>query len=514
MPMSPPPPDPAHDGTAVAVGLRPAWVLAALALWLLATLGLRPLLLPDEGRYAGVALEMLRGDGLVPTLHGLPFFHKPPLMYWLDMAAMAVFGVDPFAARCAPAVGAWLMGAALYLDLRRRRGAHEAAVALAVLATMPFFFVGGQYANHDMLVAGCITVVVLCVRRAVDDPRHTALRWLIGAWVAAAFALLAKGLIGVVLPALVLAPWLLAQRRWRDLLRLLHPAGLAVFALIAAPWFVLMQMRYPGFVDYFFVEQHFRRFAQAGFNNAQPFWFYLPVLLSLTLPWSLWLPGLARAWWARPRGAPRGAAGTGDAALYAWWIVAVLGFFSLPQSKVVGYVLPALAPLAALLGAAASRGSAWRRVLPLAAAACLAVVAALAWKAPGSHRDVAQALAARAGADDRVVFVQEVFFDVPFYARLTRPPILLADWDDPQIGERDDWHKELRDAARFDPDAAAARLWPTDRAAALLCRPDTVWFIAAADWRPSPGLAGLEPVVGARHARLWRGEGGPRPGCP
>ena len=87
------------------------WPLILLALWLLATLGLRPLMLPDEGRYAMVAREMLLGDGLVPTMNGLPFFHKPPLFYWIDMAAMHLFGITPFAARVAPMLGAWLMGA-------------------------------------------------------------------------------------------------------------------------------------------------------------------------------------------------------------------------------------------------------------------------------------------------------------------------------------------------------------------------------------------------------------------
>jgi 4-amino-4-deoxy-L-arabinose transferase-like glycosyltransferase len=93
---------------------RPRTVLLLLALWLLATLGLRPLLLPDEGRYANVARSMLTsngGDGLVPLLGGLPFFHKPPLLYWLDMLAMGVVGVNQFSARFAPFVGAWVMGA-------------------------------------------------------------------------------------------------------------------------------------------------------------------------------------------------------------------------------------------------------------------------------------------------------------------------------------------------------------------------------------------------------------------
>ena len=112
---------------------------------------------------------------------------------------------------------------------------------------------------------------------------------------------------------------------------------------MAVPWFVLMQARYPGFYDYFFVYQHFQRFAASGFNNAQPFWFYLPVVAGLSLPWSLWAGGIMRrTFWQE-----------GDARdlrrLALVWFAVVLVFFSLPQSKLVGYVLPALAPLAFLL---------------------------------------------------------------------------------------------------------------------------------------------------------------------
>src|SRR5580765_8617356 len=145
MPSSPT--DPIAPATAAPSRLASApALLGALALWLLATLGLRPLLLPDEGRYAEVARAMWHADPLVPMLNGLPFFHKPPLFYWLDIAALQLFGSNVFAGRFASAVGAWLMGAALLLALRRRHGARVAAIALGVLATTPFFFVGGQYA--------------------------------------------------------------------------------------------------------------------------------------------------------------------------------------------------------------------------------------------------------------------------------------------------------------------------------------------------------------------------------
>ena len=277
---------------------RPAPLLSLLALWLLATLGLRPLLLPDEGRYAEVARAMWQGGQpdawLVPTLDGLPFFHKPPLFYWVDAVAMQLFGAVEFAGRFGSAIGAWVMGAALFLAMRRWHGPRTAAIGLGVLATTPIFFIGGQYANHDMLVGGLIAAAVLALARALDEPPAVDLRWLVAGWVLCALAMLAKGLIGIVLPALVIGPWLLAQRRWSQVPKLLHPLGLLAFAIVGLPWFVAMQLRFPEFFDYFVMEQHFRRFAQSTFNNVHGVWFFFAVLPLATLPWSLWAPAATR----------------------------------------------------------------------------------------------------------------------------------------------------------------------------------------------------------------------------
>ena len=457
-------------------------------MWLLGTLGLRPLLLPDEGRYADVAREMLRsGHLLTPLLDGLPFFHKPPLMYWLDIAAMQFLGVNQFSARIGPAVGAWLMGAAMFLALRRWNGPRAAVAALLVLATTPFFYVGAQYANLDMLVGGLITATVLAFVRAVDDPRPT-LRWIAIAWALAGLSVLAKGLIGIVLPAVVVGPWLLAQGRWRDALRLLHPLGLAACAVVALPWMVVMQQRYPGFFDYFIVEQHFRRFSQTGFNNAQPLWFYPVVLPLLTLPWSLWVPWGVRDAWRR-----RATDARWRIALYAWWIVAIAGFFSLPSSKLVGYVLPALAPWCLLIASVAMRRARLMAATLLVGGALgLGVVLFVTWLAPHSSRLAAEVLASQFARGDRVVFVDEMFYDLPFYADLPEPVVVASDWASPEIALRDNWRKELADAARFDPAKAKTLLWPLARIAELACHPHTVWFVmrpgGAAKAASVPGL--------------------------
>ncbi|WP_313388517.1 ArnT family glycosyltransferase, partial [Achromobacter aegrifaciens] len=144
--------------------------LLAIGAWLAFLAWIRPLTLPDEGRYAGVAWDMLRsGSHAVPLLDGMPYFHKPPLYYWLTELSFSVFGVHPWAARVPSWLAAWGAVAALYCFVRRYRDTETAALTVLVLATMPFFYGGAQFANLDMLVAGLIT---LCVLAAVD----TALR--------------------------------------------------------------------------------------------------------------------------------------------------------------------------------------------------------------------------------------------------------------------------------------------------------------------------------------------------
>jgi 4-amino-4-deoxy-L-arabinose transferase-like glycosyltransferase len=506
----------------------PAWtasapaVLALLAVWLLCTAWVRPLLLPDEGRYGEVARQMWLGDGLVPLLNGVPFFHKPPLTYWVNMLGMSLFGPTPFTVRLGPALGAWLMGAALWLTLRRQQGPRVAGISLLVLATSPFYFIGGQYANHDMLVAGTISAAVLCFYRALDGGAPAlrwwpldlpALRWLIAGWAFCGLAILSKGLIGVVLPAVVIGPWLLAQGRWRDMLRLLHPLGLLACLAVALPWMLAMQQRYSDFFDYFIVEQHFRRYASTGFNNVQPGWFLWGVLPLLTLPWSPWLLASVRRLWAG-----------GDSAdvrrwhgLLVWWALVVVLFFSMPASKLVGYIMPALGPFCVLLAlpftTPGSRASRWlRSMVALAALFSLGLVAALAWIAPKSGQDVGRTLRGLVTPSDLVVLVDQSFNDVVFEARLTQVPLVASRWDDPDVRRRDSWRKELADTVRFDAARVAAVLYPIGELPALVCRGKRVWLVEGKDDTPrAAAVPGAVRVLQGRNVDLWRAD--PRP-CP
>lgn len=242
----------------------PIAVLLVMALWLICSAGWRPFTSPDEGRYGGVAYAMLQsGDWIVPRLNGLPFFHKPPLFYWLGAASMALFGPHEWAARLPSLAGALLAAGSLHLFLRRHASPQISRVCALILCTSPFFYLGAQFANLDMLVAGCISMTVLAAADAVlarerEAPWRTALAL---AFLGAALGLLAKGLIGLVLPGAVIVVWALLSRR-PGALRLAGwwPGWLLLLA-VAGPWFVAMQLRFPQFFDYFVITQHFRRFA-------------------------------------------------------------------------------------------------------------------------------------------------------------------------------------------------------------------------------------------------------------
>ncbi len=383
-------------------------VAVAAFAWLAFSIGARPLSLPDEGRYVGVAWEMLRsGDWIVPTENGLPFFHKPPLFYWLTAGAMRVFGTSLWTARFAPLVGASLGAAALFLLTRRWIGERDARAVLAVLLLQPFFFGAAQFANLDMLVAGCIAASVAAAAHAVLLMREqrSAQAAIVGAWLAAALGVLAKGLIGVALPMIVVFAWLLAFRQWRLMLRLCSPLGLAVFALVAAPWFLVMQARFPEFGHYFFVVQHLQRFAAGGFNNVQPWWYFIVAVPLLTLPWSAWL---VRPTFGAREGEPEAA--TLLRRLMWIWLVVVAVFFSIPQSKPIGYIMPLLFPIAALAAdAIASRlrdGSPRTTQATVGGAAlavflCLALVFGIAANYHHDDTALARTLKDLRGADER-----------------------------------------------------------------------------------------------------------------
>ena len=504
-------------------GARRRIVVGALVVfaWLAWSIGLHPLTLPDEGRYVGVAWEMLRsGDWLIPTQDGLPFFHKPPLFYWLTASSMRVFGIHEASARLGTLLCACVAVAGVFATTRRRAGEDIAEATVVVLATLPFFFAAAHYANLDMPVAAFIALAIVCAADAALDVRRGLpyRQALLVAWACAALAVLAKGLIGIVLPGLVIVVWLVAARQWRTIVRLLSPVGVVLFALIAAPWFVLVERHSPGFARYFFIHHHVERFVEEGFNSAEPWWFFVVVLPALALPWSLWLLRARRARTGASHQASGAPAPTDDRtawrALMWSWLAVVVVFFSLPQSKPVGYVMPALFPLAFLIAepaAAAWRDGArrWRRAVAASLVVAVAIcVVAVGWMATRYDRDntaLGHALRAARAPGDPVVFVDEYFFDVPLHARLAEPVPVVSNWHDPAIPKRDNWRRELSEAAQFDPPRAATLLVDASHGFALRCGKAPLWVVVKRhDEAQVAALADATRVTTSNAASLWR----------
>ena len=494
-----------------------AFCAALLILVVLAfSIGWRPLLLPDEGRYVGVAWEMMRsGDWITPTLNGLPYFHKPPLFYWLSAGAMSVFGFHEWAARLPSLLGGWVGAFSVFVFVRRWCDARIARLAVLTMLVQPLFFIGSQFANLDMLVAGCITATILLLAHA-SLSRESGLpwrSWLAAAYAAAALGMLAKGLIGVVLPGLVIVVWLLWWRKPAALLRLFWLPGIILFALLAGPWLVAMQLRFPEFFHYFIIVQHFERFAETGFNNVEPIWFYPAVLALASLPFVPWLL----------RGRQRVASLVVAADPYrpirllmVVWALAITAFFSIPASKLVGYIFPVLPPLSVLLSMALIRvraraGSdgrmpAYLWIGPaLAALVGFGVVVALAVHPTKSSRPLALALGAHRAPGEPVVMIQEYVFDLPVYARLEAPATVVEEWSAPGVRQRDTWRKELLDAGQFLPSAAKTLLIEPADLAARLCASPRTWVVGSGDvLRNFPYLSAAAPIASDAGRTLWR----------
>jgi 4-amino-4-deoxy-L-arabinose transferase-like glycosyltransferase len=498
------------------LAIRPGAFLVVLPIWFAATSGLRALSLPDEGRYVGVAWEMLRAHRwLIPTLDGLPYFHKPPLFYWLDAAAMAVFGASEWAVRLPSALAACAATIGLFLFLRRWCDRTVAGAAALVLATCPGFFAAAQFANHDMLVAAWITCAILFGADAIlrEQAGMGFRASLAGAFACAALGILTKGLIGGVLPGLVIATWLLVRGRAPTLRLIAWHWSWWLLCLITLPWFALVEARYPGFAQYFFIEQQYQRFVGTGFNNVKPWWFYLPVLAAMTFPWCL-VPLTA---WIRRQPARLRTRSNVDA-LMASWLVVVLVFFSVPQSKLIGYAIPALPP-AAFFVARFCRNlpQGWRRwpflqtTASLSVVLCVVLAFGVSRFGPHFERDQLRHLQQEIQPADELLMFDRYVFDAAFYLQLGRPVHVAADWDTVRRIGTDGWRKELADAARFDADAGAERLLALSDVPAWLCAIRTrTWILM--DPRTAEHqswLTDATPVSVGPNGGVWRID--PRP---
>ncbi|HKD20171.1 MAG TPA: glycosyltransferase family 39 protein [Thermoanaerobaculia bacterium] len=308
---------------------------------------------PDETRYAEIPREMLAsGDFVVPRLDGLPYFEKPPLLYWVNAAAMRALGPSPWAARLPTrlaAIGTVILVVLVAGGFRSRGGLAAGIFLLAA----PLGFLMARTNLTDGLLTFFFTATLLAARAAIER-RGEGRPWLgLAAWTgaAAAGAFLTKGLIALALPGLILLIWCAASGRLRGFGALVASPAPLVFVALSAPWFVLVERRHPGFSNFFFVHEHFQRFATGAAKRAGPIWYFVPVLALGFLPGLVFLLAAFR----------RARRHVEEELFFIVWFAVVFVFFSLSQSKLPPYVFPAL-PAAAILAGRAAGAASGRRL--------------------------------------------------------------------------------------------------------------------------------------------------------
>ncbi len=363
-----------------------AWlVLLVLLLIRLAAMVFIPLNDTTEARYAEIARKMLETGDWVTLYqdYGVPFWAKPPLSIWLSAASMAMFGINGFAARL-PSLLLCLGVLALVAALARRRtGPDGEMAAMLILGGSLQFLVAAGAVMTDPALMFATTLSLVSFWRALEASGR---RWGYLFFVGLGLGLLAKGPLALVLAAMPIGLWVMLRGEWRACWKCLPwLSGTLLMLVIALPWYALAELRTPGFLDYFIMGEHVRRFLEPGwagdrygFSHATPLGMIWLYALSALLPWSVamlfWLTRSRRevmAMWRQDA--------DGWTLYLALWSVMPLAFFTVSRNIIWPYslpMLPAFALLAAGMWCRASHPGSGRAMPWLALTGGVAVLAA------------------------------------------------------------------------------------------------------------------------------------------
>jgi 4-amino-4-deoxy-L-arabinose transferase-like glycosyltransferase/membrane-associated phospholipid phosphatase len=341
---------------------------------------------PDEGRFVEIAWEMIvRGDYVTPTLNFVPYFEKPALFYWLVAATFRMFGLHEWAARLVPAACALSTAWVAFVLGRRMFGSRAGAWSAMILVTTLMWAAMGRLVILDILLSTTMAAAFALWWLGRSAPGSRAWAYDVSFWLAIALGVLTKGPVAAVLVCGSIGVYALVTGEWRQVFRRSLVLTFPVAVLAAAPWFVLVAERNPGFNMFFWYGQHIGRYLglKGHDEHEKSVFFFAGMLPLLLLPWSALMPGavvsgLRRLW---PPSTERRRA----FAYLVCGIVLIPAFFSLSASKLPQYILPVLplgaVALAGWLDAAAREPArAWGPALwrsPLGSGAILAVAVAV-----------------------------------------------------------------------------------------------------------------------------------------
>ena len=323
----------------------------------------------DEPRYAQIAHEMLsRFDSahtladrlsacVTPYLYGHPWLEKPALYYWRAMFTFQDFGVHDWSARLPSTSFGFVMAALIYLHMRRfRPGGHLDAALITVACAGIIGFARG--ASTDMQMAAPLAIGLLGWYAWYETGSKF---WLFDIYFFTGVSTLAKGPVAPFLATLIIVAFAFLRREWSIIRRSFWWPGVLLYFAMVLPWFIAVQLQNPTFFREFFLEHNLERFATDRYQHVQPFWYYFVVVFLAMMPWTV-LAGRALvdgiqtsvAEWRLRRASTRRRAPNrpGDAFpefLVLWALIPIV-FFTFSKSKLPGYILPSIPPLAILTG--------------------------------------------------------------------------------------------------------------------------------------------------------------------
>lgn len=312
----------------------------------------------DEPRYAQVAREMLaRRDYITPVLWGHPWLEKPALYYWRAMFSFREFGVHDWSARLPSASFAFMLVVLIYLHIRRFRNGGQLDAALITASSAGILsFARGASTDMQLAAPFCIGMLGWYAWYETDSKF-----WLFDIYFFVGAATLAKGPVAPALALVIIGIFAILRREWSLFRRSLWWPGIVLYFAMVLPWYIAVQRRNPTFLKIFFLQHNLERFATNRFEHYHPFWYYVPVVLLGLTPWAVIaitafadaVGGSINEWKvrrARILYVGHGRAGDAFPEFLVLWAVVPIVFFSFSESKLPGYILPALPPLTILTG--------------------------------------------------------------------------------------------------------------------------------------------------------------------